>query len=117
MLDHESYVALFNFGYAVVCLITMGVGVLVVRWSADVDTLFVRIRHTLPVLLLVLLACILGAKFYGPVACLYILGLYASFCVGIVLDIAESEPGKFSSAVGEFARESARQLGKLPTSH
>lgn len=117
MYDFELAKYFVGFGYFAICVSMMGVGVMVVRSSADFETLRKNLSWAGPLFAVALLACAVGTHFFGPVACLYVLGLYASFCSGVVLDIAESSTEFFKKAVKDAAVESARQWGKAPTSH
>ena len=117
MYDYELAKYFVGFGYFAICMSMMGVGVMVVRSSADFEDLRKNLSWAGPLLALALLCCAVGTHFFGAVACLYVPGLYASFCSGVVLDIAESGTEFFKSTVKETADASARQFGKMPTSH
>lgn len=118
MLSDQTYFMLFNFAYFVVCLKAAAAGILVVRYSLDFATLLSRLKSVMPYVgVLALIGAAAAMVFVGFNAAAYVLGLFSAFCVGIVLDIVESDPSKFKAAVGEFASESMKSYGKLPTSH
>lgn len=116
MYDYELAKYFVGFGYFAICMSMMGVGVMVVRSSTDFEALHRNLSWAGPLFALTLLGCAVGTHFFGAVACLYVLGLYASFCTGVVLDIAESGTEFFKSTVKDAAVESARQFGRMPTS-
>jgi hypothetical protein len=117
MYDYELAKYFVGYGYFVICMSLMGVGVMVVRGSADFEALRKNLSWAGPLFAFTLFGCAVGTHFYGPVGCLYVLGLYASFCSGVVLDIAESSSEFFKAKVKDAAVESARQWGKVPSSH
>lgn len=117
MIDHELAKYFVGYGYFVVCMSMMGVGVMVVRSAPDFEALRRKLSWAGPLFALALIGCAVGTHCFGPVACLYVLGLYASFCTGVVLDIAESSTEYFKKSLKAAAVECAEQWGKVPTSH
>lgn len=111
MYDYELAKYFVGFGYFVICLSMMGVGVMVVRSSADFEALRKNLSWASPLFALTLLGCAVGTHYFGAVACLYVLGLYASFCSGVVLDIAESGTEFFKSTVKDDSALARRAAG------
>ena len=119
MLEHESYVALFNFGFFIVCVISMGMGVFFAREAPNSQILVSRFNIVTPIYAVLWVAAVAVGHYYGNAfqAFLYCGCLGGCFGFGIALEIWESQSNTIGGSIRDVAVESARQWGKLPTSH
>ena len=98
MISEDVSFQLFNFLYAVICIILTGPGILLVRLAPDAVALRARVIAAVSILgTLTLVGALIAYASAGVWTVPYVFGLYVSFCFGIALETIESDPARFKA--------------------
>lgn len=118
MIDHDLSIHFVRYGLFVACMFAMCAGVLVVRWTPDRAVMHKRLQFSVAILgaiSVVVAGCALA--FVSVEAGVWAILLYASYCAGALIEIAESDLARTKAAIKAFLIECGRQWGKVPASH